>query len=526
MFSPTEEQKAIIAEAAKPRRSIMVEAGAGCAKSTTLEMAAQGIKIPGLALTFAKANTKVMKEKLPANFDARSFNSMGHTAWMRGQGLAYAQVKLDDRKISKLVTSVAKEWRQELPGDMWDLVRSLVTKAMQAGLVPDTDPMGGNSLIPDTAQEWINLAIDLGMSEDEAKGNWELARRVLIQSIALARQGIISFDDQIYCSVLLGGKFPQFPVVIVDEDQDLNGLNIAMLAKCVRPDGRIIAVGDKRQGIYGFRGALGDAAETIRTICPEWIDLPLMTTFRCPRAIVARQQSHVPGFRAWHGAAEGQVVNWRKPPGPPGLEEWEGWSWEQIIQIAPGDNASMVVLCRNNAPLLSMAFKLLRKGIGCQMLGRDIGKGLVALSRRLAPDDETPADAFRHAIVEWRESEESKSVANGRPERVAGISDRAECLLAVLDSGQAKDAGQCRVFLERLFARQDGLITLSSVHKAKGLEWDLVIHLDPWRVPSRQAIKAAKAGDEGLLEQEKNLKYVCETRSRHTLVMASLDDFN
>ncbi len=48
---PTEEQQSII-EAVAGRDSVMVEAGAGCAKSSTQEMAAPQIKVPALGLAF------------------------------------------------------------------------------------------------------------------------------------------------------------------------------------------------------------------------------------------------------------------------------------------------------------------------------------------------------------------------------------------------------------------------------------------------------------------------------------------
>ena len=71
----------------------------------------------------------------------------------------------------------------------------------------------------------------------------------------------------------------------------------------------------------------------------------------------------------------------------------------------------------------------------------------------------------------------------------------------------------------------DDYLVLSTIHSAKGLEWDLVLHLDPWRVPSKYARKAAALGDATALAQEWNLKYVCETRTRHTLIEADLADF-
>ena len=68
-------------------------------------------------------------------------------------------------------------------------------------------------------------------------------------------------------------------------------------------------------------------------------------------------------------------------------------------------------------------------------------------------------------------------------------------------------------------------MTLSTIHRAKGLEWDAVLHLDPWRVPSKWALAAAAGGNSAPLEQEKNLIYVAETRTRDLLLQANLEDF-
>jgi hypothetical protein len=67
-------------------------------------------------------------------------------------------------------------------------------------------------------------------------------RTVLTDSIRLAYEGQIDFDDQIYMPTLFGGTFPRFPLVMVDEAQDLSPLNHAMLEKLVTS--RLIAVGD------------------------------------------------------------------------------------------------------------------------------------------------------------------------------------------------------------------------------------------------------------------------------------------
>ena len=49
----------------------------------------------------------------------------------------------------------------------------------------------------------------------------------------------------------------------------------------------------------------------ISDLRPNWLRRPLTLTFRCPKAIVARQQGHAPGFRAADRNAEGVVLTGR-----------------------------------------------------------------------------------------------------------------------------------------------------------------------------------------------------------------------
>jgi hypothetical protein len=332
---------------------------------------------------------------------------------------------------------------------------------------------------------------------------------VLMQSISEARSGKISFDDQIYCSIMLGGKFPQFPVVVVDEDQDLSPLQHKMLGACAA--GRIVAVGDRQQAIYAFRGASGDSVERIKGLREDasWTELPLMTTFRCPRAVVERQQRHVPGYRAAGSAPEGKVL------------DLEGWNGRTLLGELSTPTSTIAVLCRNNAPLFSLAFKLLREGIGVSMLGRDIGKNLEVLAKKIAKEDGLSAEETAKGIEAWRERESSLADVAGHPERASGAKDRADCLLAVLQGSECRTAGELRKALAKLFSAEGGQVTLGSIHRAKGQEWDVVVHLDQWRIPA--AAKRAKArGDECQERQEWNLRYVAETRTKETLVLASM----
>lgn len=537
-FTPTPEQEACRDAAKSHGGSIMMNAFAGCAKSSTLELMGAEVKVPALGLAFNKSTATEMAPRFAGNWKIQTMNSLGFGAWMRANpGVAKFQAP-DGRKLGKLVSQLAKDRDLELTSDQWEDCRRLVETAMLNGLVPGDE---GRPLVADTTEVWQAMADKLLMTEDDFGYLYELARETLTQSIKLARAGITSFDDQIYCSALLGGKFPLYPFIAVDEAQDLSSLNHRMLELTLRADGRLVAVGDPKQAIYGFRGAHTDSMEEIVGLRPSasWLRLPLATTFRCPKAIVARQQKHAPGFTAWHSNAEGLFLKLPElpPVDPDGADtavqrpyngiapEMACWGWTDIMDIAPTPQSSIAILCRNNGPLLSLAFKLLRQGVGVVMAGRDIGKGLVALSRKIAPEAGTPADIVAGLITEWLEGEVSKAMVNDAEEKIAGLQDRAECLRAVLQSAGVSDAGGLRRALEVLFDRSSGLVTLSSIHRAKGREWDLVGHLDPWRLPSKYARLAAEQGDRRQLVQEWNLQYVAETRTRNVLVNLNLEDF-
>lgn len=254
--------------------------------------------------------------------------------------------------------------------------------------------------------------------------------------------------------------------------------------------------------------------DTMRGLRDSWIDLPLTTTFRCPKVIVARQQQHAHGFTAAPEAPEGEFHDYC---------EKETWGIADLEQSYP--NKHIAILCRNNAPIIAAALRIIRGGRGCTVLGAEIGKTLVNLSKKILSSDDTPAPQCVKLIESWREKELSLARANGKEERVAIINDRAECLLAVLESGPAANAGEMRSKLSSMFNKESLAITLATGHKSKGLEWPVVIHLDPWRVPSKFARKAYEMGNVAQMQQEMNLRYVIETRAQKVLINADLETF-
>ncbi len=175
------------------------------------------------------------------------------------------------------------------------------------------------------------------------------------------------------------------------------------------------------------------------------------------------------------------------------------------------------ILCRNTAPVVAFAYALLQRDVPCKILGRDIGAQLTALVKKLRPIN---LDDFFRKLEIWRAREVARAVAEDRsPER---IEDQAQCLRFFAD-GLDEDSRSVdsllakidRMFTDAANGESARRVTLSTIHKAKGLEFPTVFLLDWELLPSRYA----KQDWQRL--QEKNLQYVAITRAMETLVYVS-----
>jgi DNA helicase-2/ATP-dependent DNA helicase PcrA len=487
--TPTDEQLAIMA-AMERGDNCMVEALAGCAKSTTIKLALQSI--PKTKTTMILAFNKKIKDDMEAdikemglarpNLRILTMNGLGHAAI--GKALR-SFPEIDNDKIYKLAKD--KGLRKT---DLFDTI-ALVRQARLAGIVPRGTQ--GRSLTPDTDESWATLADDLDVDPILLHP----ARQVLAESVKAALAGTIDFDDQIYISTLIFGAYPQAHVVLVDEAQDLSPLNhlqIAKFGKC-----QLGVVGDPHQAIYAWRGADHLSMEHIRGLRQEWTDLPLTMTFRCPKAVVDRQRKIVPNFRAAESNLQGEILR---------LQEWR-----------PEGGASSAILCRNNAPLLDIAFRLLRKKVPINYLGRDIGASLKRTYNKLSNHGKHSNDTVIAECQRMMEAEPEKA-------------DKYYSLIVILQSHDTVDEA-----MRFLGETRTNAISLATGHKAKGLEWSSVYHLNPWLIPSKWVkemepeeppepddyYQGALARYQSALQQENNLRYVIETRTKNKLYFVNGD---
>ena len=507
-FSPTPEQLAIVDFIREnPKTSLMVDARAGAAKTSTIVLAAAQITSrPALAVAFNKRIADELKLRLPEGFDTKTLNGLGHSAW----GSAVGRLSLDSDKVFKLAKAQisADGSRDE---ELLSEVLALVRAAKSCGLVPRGAPMAKVGLVPDEQYVWEDKAFEKGFSLREIAR--DTARKVLLSSIKSAYAREIDFDDQIYMSTLFGGAFPRYHTVIVDEAQDLSPLNHIQLQRTTAT--RLIAIGDPYQAIYAFRGADSNSMVSLMELFP-FERLGLTYSFRAPKRISRMQTAHVSDFKSWETCKEGTIEHWPlHDPEAPEVDQPVSWSIADVPKLG-------AILCRNNAPMMKLAFTLIRARRPVKILGRDIGASLASLLSKICAKQDLPVEAAEARVHDWYASELRK--LENSESKLDTLVDRRESLLVLLEASDAKTSFEAVAFIKDLFADKAEGLVLSSGHRSKGLEWDWVMHLDPWRVPSKLALRAAENGNGRALVQEKNLKYVIETRTKDVLVLANLED--
>lgn len=480
----TEEQSSIIDFAlGNPKTNLLINALAGAAKTSTLRFLCKYMPIePTLSLAFNKRIADEMAKVLPGHVRAATMNSVGHRVWASAVG---RRLVVDTKKnynlVKAMVDALPRGQRSDAYENFGDLVKTL-SRAKLSGYVPPGLQMGRT----------LVSAEDFFGGLDEAPDDWfcNLVNEALRQGIKQAYQGLIDFDDQIYMPTLFGGSFPSFARVMGDEAQDFSPLNQAMIERLVGPGTWLGAVGDPWQSIYAFRGA---DTKSMSWLCQRFAmhEMTLSVSFRCPIEIIKNSHWRVPHMKWPSWAKPGQV------------KELDSWGPDDIP-----DNSA--IICRNNAPLMSMALRLLKAGRGVHLVGTDLGPQLVRALKKFG-DSSLPQEKVYAAIDQW-EADKLK-----RARSAATVSDKAECLRVF--AGFGPTLGAAIAYCEHIFAAK-GPIQLLSGHKAKGLEWDTCYHLDPHRIPSPWS----KEGE--ALEQEYNVKYVIETRAKQNLFFVKLSDFN
>ena len=482
-FKPSIQQKYYFDWITGCTGSCILEAVAGSGKTTTL---IEGLKLMTGNIFFGAYNKKIADEiQLRApKLDGLSISTM-HSA---GLGIWKRHIKksptVDADKCRnlfiKLVNKECNEWMTA--------VINVVSFAKQAAFGVNGMP---------AHSDWLDLIDYFSVdTDDHDEQVVELAKFILTESIKLDST-VVDFDDMIYAPLIHKCKPQQFDWVLIDEAQDTNESRRLLSLLMLKAGGRLVAVGDRHQAIYGFTGANSNSLDLIAD-ATNAERLPLTVSYRCPTKIVDYAQQYVPHIMAHKDAIEGQITH---------LAEGS-----DLTKIA---KAGDTILCRFNAPNLRLVYKFITAGIAAKIEGRDIGRGLQTLARKWKVYS---ISALQDRLEDYRHKEVAKLIARGKMNLAGNIHDKVDCLNVIINRVIKIDP-KCSNPVDRICKEIDTIfgdnvpkscVLLSSIHKSKGREFPTVIWM---RTPP--PFQMRKAWE---MECEDNLCYVAITRTQQHLM--------
>jgi DNA helicase-2/ATP-dependent DNA helicase PcrA len=465
-FPPTPEQSHILDLVRSTPDNLMINALAGAGKTSTLELIHAAVPGPVLFLAFNVRVKETMEERIAEKIESginlppitiKTLNGLGNAAWKGaiGKQPVVSKTKTADL-LRQAIAPLSKSEKDEAYEYFWDITAA-VGYAKAHGYIPEGKFPDAKRLL--RADAFFDL-----LEERPSELFRHLVDQTLLASIKAAYAGSIDYNDQLYMPTLFGGTFPNHPVALIDEFQDFSPINFEMLDKL--KESRLIAVGDPWQSIYAFRGAV----QSGMTLAKERFamrEANLSVSFRCPEIIVKSVHWRVPHMR-W--TREGGVARRHLNP--------------DLHTFVDG----CAIICRNNAPLFNLALRLLAVGRSVRIVGSEIGPKVVGIMKKLGPPG-LPREGLLSAISDWLYDKLERESTTAE--------DLAGCMVVFAKRGH--NLSEAVAYAEDLFA-QRGELTLTTGHKAKGLEWPVVYHLDPWLI---------KDG-----EQELNLRYVIQTRAQ------------
>ncbi len=487
---------------ALPRgHAIAINAGPGAGKTTTAVEAAKTVKRgTALFVAFNRHIAQALNDKLSGTrFEAATLHATGRRAVANSLG---GRVDVKPGKYDDLV----KEWLDSPEGrvqwqrhnftNQWEAKRTLSDLIEFARLaLPDLKDLTAFARQADAA----GLECPDGFAEATVK--------LLKKGSKLAdNDGVIDFADMIYLPHRWDLPVPQPDWVFVDECQDLSPALLDLVGRLRGPNSRVLAIGDPMQSIFGFAHADTRAFSRLsETLDAKQMILPVC--YRCPTSHVAQEIRPLnPLIEAAPGAKDG----WIYPAAP-----------HQIPKLVQeeADPSNILILCRFTAPLINQAAKLLRAGIPAKVRGRDFGETIARTIEQIARNfDCESAKEIEDCARQWADEQRRKLEARGcGPGAIANKTNLAHCVIAVAQSWPTLTVSGLVAQVRRLFSDEAGFAgpTLSTIHRAKGLEAEHVILLGARKLGQPVSRRSSPEQD----EQERNLRYVAVSRSKNGLTM-------
>lgn len=493
---PTEEQQAALA-AFSTGDDLVIVAGAGTGKTSTLRLLAGSTSRRGLYLAFNKAIAEEAKAAFPRSVQARTAHSLAY-GWAARQGgyrpvlqrlgrpRRHPQALIEALGLADMTIPTATGEVTFGAGHVLRWVNDILAAFLQSA-DDDIDPARHRPLIPGTSAGVVDeVAVALTPAVARA---WDDLR---------SAQGVMPMTHAVYLK-LWGLACPRLPadVVLYDEAQDASPVVAAVVQ--AQPAQKVM-VGDPAQSIYRFTGAV-DA----------------MTAFQAPhRLALSRSWRFGPAIAAAANIYLELLEQDLRLVGNPVLDS-------RIVDVAEGPDA---LLCRGNATTIGEAIYAQQTGRRVHILGgTDAARRFVEAAEQLQDTGscQHPELAMFSSWQAVREYVEDES---------APVELRT--LVTLVDRFGTGTLHQ--VLTACTLEEADADVVISTVHKSKGREWarvDLADDLDP--TPALEILTAAAASPVSSTEpvgeaskevlqarDELMIGYVAATRARTDLGAGSI----
>eukprot|EP00931_Biecheleriopsis_adriatica_P041309 TRINITY_DN23625_c0_g2_i4.p1 TRINITY_DN23625_c0_g2~~TRINITY_DN23625_c0_g2_i4.p1 ORF type:complete len:1101 (-),score=235.44 TRINITY_DN23625_c0_g2_i4:85-3351(-) len=506
----TEEQSQIVVKSLAPTEMLLISAFAGTGKTSTLRMYA--LLRPHLQILYLCFNVSVREEAqrvFPKNVTCRSVHQLAYAAcgYRFRQKLAADELRAEDIMSLGVFSRLADARGRKRGSSDEDAMRHLegveACLATLKGFLNSADTCLTAKHLPHPAPGPLR---DGNISEetvcDLAKELWRKMCEPDDGEVKMTHGGYLKLYSlsrpQLKCDL-----------VMLDEAQDCNPAIACVVTSqsCAR-----ILVGDEHQAIYGFLGAQ-DMLKEQRLKSQEKSGLiirrQLTRSFRFGQNVADLSNYLLRSFTAEArpllgcGKQEGQLL---EPSGD--TNDINGWPSPPFTYIArTNTKVLMQALCADEAGL-SLEWvggvKGYKLGLLRDLCNLALGKRECVESGRIKAFSSLNAVQIFAKRVEDRElAQRTDLVLRSNPDELLKRLQRLEAIAERREKAQSA-------------AKAD--VCLSTVHKAKGLEWDTVVVAEDFLDAGEEAQRLAQMGCDqpGVVGdvQELNMLYVALTRCK------------
>lgn len=532
-FTPTQQQqnvttffKSIFEQKERSLTSVFLNAVAGAGKTSTVMLEVEvlaeienmlGRTLKACSLSFntnIRDASQIKLDAMRSSVMAKTTNQLGRAILANAAkaGLCHAPGQLENGKYRTIIEDLLSDYNRSIFPKKRDFNKAVTATKELLDAVRSTRGDGSMENLLELIAHYTGLQDHV----DIMSGAWPLIAETINKAIAVGikhyqRSGIHDFNDQICLPLSLDVASPDWDVIFVDEAQDLNRARLDMIMRSIKPNGVLFFVGDPNQAIQGFTYADTNSVGTIKTVTKA-VEYPLSVCWRCDAHIIEVAQALVPHIEA-------------RPGAPAGVIDVVSTNYIEKLQSGTREKDPDLVLSRVKAPLVVDCLAAIRSGKSAIVRGRDIGTSILNYL-----DDVTDKASFIDfsALPDMNRQFISEKVSRLNPikdeSKIAELFDQADTLDALLDGyilslqGKYPDLEAFQKFIKARFsdttdADENGVkpIVFSTIHKAKGLEYDRVFIIETNKLPH----PAAKEGWQR--EQEYNIIYVAVTRAKHEL---------